>query len=69
MSLRVDLDEGNMDLVMFLVRKLDKKPYEVINQLLNNPFLVEEARSELHGKIKKEDGAGEKQCSLQVPSK
>lgn len=44
MSLRVDLTDKNMDLVMCLVREWDCKPAEVINTLLSR-FIVSDARS------------------------
>ncbi len=44
MSLRVDLSESNMDLVMGLVRDLDCKPTDVINLLLNHINIID-ARS------------------------
>lgn len=46
MSIRIDLDIENMDLVMYYVRKLDKNPSEIINLLLTNPTLINEAWSE-----------------------
>ena len=47
MSIRTTLSESNMDLVMRLVRDLDKNPSEVINRLLSDPEFLISARSKL----------------------
>lgn len=53
MSFKVTLDEDNMDVVMHLVRKLDKRPFEIINIILKNPELVMIARSKLYEESEK----------------
>ncbi len=47
MSIRTSLSEDNMDLVMSLVRDMDKNPSEILNFLLNNPDQIISARSKL----------------------
>lgn len=49
-SFRTQLTEENMDIVMLLVRKLDKNPSEVMNMIINNPQLIYDARSDINGK-------------------
>jgi hypothetical protein len=51
-SLRTTLDDNSMDLVMYLVRKHDKNPSEVINMIISNPQMIYDARSEIDGKEK-----------------
>jgi hypothetical protein len=48
MAIRVELSNNNMDMVMHLVREFDKRPYEIINMLLDEPKLIEDARSKLY---------------------
>ncbi|CAM0029962.1 hypothetical protein VPHF95_0050 [Vibrio phage F95] len=49
-SFRTHLTEDNMDIVMFLVRELDKNPSEVLNMVISNPQLIYDARSGINGK-------------------
>lgn len=58
-SFRTTLTDDNMDLIMAIVRELDRNPSEVINILLYNPEMIASARSKLH----------EKQTSLQKQGK
>lgn len=51
-SFRTVLDTCNMDVVMYLVRKLNKNPSEVMNMLLLNPQLIYDARSEINEREK-----------------
>ncbi|ADX87915.1 hypothetical protein 2018Mat167_0490 [Vibrio phage ICP1] len=46
-SLRTVLSEDNMDVVMYLVRKFDKNPSDIINMIIENPTLLIDARSEV----------------------
>lgn len=48
-SFRTTLSNHNMDIVMYLVRKLDSNPSEVMNLILDNPNILIDARSELNG--------------------
>lgn len=47
MSIRTTLSEPNMDLVMSLVRELNKNPSDVIDSLLSDPEFLISARSKL----------------------
>lgn len=51
-SLRTTLTEDNMDIVMYLVRKHDKKPSDIINLVFENPQMIYDARSEINGEQK-----------------
>lgn len=56
MSIRVDLTDTSMDLVMGLVRKMDMNPSQVINYLLTKPDILSEAWSEMNEKQKGQKG-------------
>lgn len=47
---RITFNDDNMDLLMYLVRKWDTNPSNVINELLTNPKQIIDARSELYEK-------------------
>jgi hypothetical protein len=48
--MRVKLDNGNMDLVMTVVRREQIKIEDAINFLLNNPDIIVNTRGVLDGK-------------------
>jgi hypothetical protein len=52
-SFRTTLSEDNMDIIMYLVRELDKNPSEVINLIIDQPQILIDARSRLNGKEQK----------------
>ena len=49
MSIRLKLEEENMDLLMSLVREYDMNPSEVLNMIFSDPSILSGARSKDNG--------------------
>ena len=47
-SLRTNLEDSNMDIIMYLVRKFDKNPSDIINMIIQDPQMIYDARSEIN---------------------